>query len=120
MVTYLPSANQCANCWRRKEERLRDVLLWITSNEQKNTQGRLRKMYIGHLNEDSVCRPDVIPNCREWQEWMGAACHGMPCSLDLMMMVFGTGSTLISAVCVYIPRYYCSYQDIFYYAVSQK
>ena len=60
-----------AHCWRRKDELISDVLLWIPTYGQAKA-GRPARTYIQQLGEDTGCNPEDLPkamNDREkWRE----------------------------------------------------
>ena len=58
-------------CWRSRDELIRDVLLW-TPTHGRAKAGRPARTYIQQLCEDTGCCPEDLPeamnNREEWQE----------------------------------------------------
>ena len=59
------------HCWRSRDERISDVLLWTPSYGRAKA-GRPAQTYIQQLCEDMGCSPDDLPegmnDREEWQE----------------------------------------------------
>ena len=59
------------HCWRRRDELIRDVLLW-TSTHGRVKAGRPARTYIQQLCEDMGCCPEDLPRAMndrdEWRE----------------------------------------------------
>ena len=57
------------HCWRRRDELIRDVLLWIPTHGRAKA-GRPARTYIQQLCEDTGCCPEDIPRAmNDWEEW---------------------------------------------------
>ena len=59
------------HCWRRRDELIRDVLLWIPTHGRAKA-GRPARTYIQQLCEDTGCCPEDLPRAmndrEEWRE----------------------------------------------------
>ena len=59
------------HCWRRRDELIRDVLLWIPTHGHAKA-GRPARTYIQQLCEDTGCCPEDLPRAmndrEEWRE----------------------------------------------------
>ena len=59
------------HCWRSRNERIRDVLLW-TPTHGRAKAGRPARTYIQQLCEDTGCCPEDLPRAmndrEEWRE----------------------------------------------------
>ena len=59
------------HCWRRRDELIRDVLLWIPTHGRTKV-GRPARTYIQQLCEDTGCCPEDLPRAmndrEEWRE----------------------------------------------------
>ena len=55
------------HCWRSKDELISDVLLWTPAYGQAKT-GRSARTYIQQLCEDTVCRPEDLPEAMNDRE----------------------------------------------------
>ena len=59
------------NCWRSRDELIRDVLLW-TPTHSRAKAGRPARTYIQQLCEDTRCCPEDLPRAmndrEEWRE----------------------------------------------------
>ena len=60
-----------ADCWRSRDELIRDVLLWIPTHGHAKA-GRPARTYIQQLCEDTECYPEDLPRAmndrEEWRE----------------------------------------------------
>ena len=59
------------HCWRRRDELIKDVLLW-TPTHGRAKAGRPARTYIQQLREDTACCPEDLPRAmndrEEWRE----------------------------------------------------
>ena len=64
-------ARHAGNCWRSRDELIRDVLLW-TPTHGRTKAGRPARTYIQQLCEDTGCCPEDLPRAmndrEEWRE----------------------------------------------------
>ena len=57
------------HCWRSKDELVRDVLLW-TSSQGREKAGRPARTYIQQLSADTGCSPEDLPKAMDhWEGW---------------------------------------------------
>ena len=57
------------NCWRSRDELIRDVLLW-TPTHGRAKAGRPARIYIQKLCEDTGCCPEDLPEAmKDREEW---------------------------------------------------
>ena len=65
------SSRHAGQCWRSKDELIRDVLLLTPAYGQAKT-GRLARTYIQQLCKDTGCSPEDLPkandNREKWRE----------------------------------------------------
>ena len=68
---YIRRTRHAGHCWRSRDELISDILLW-TPTHGRAKAGRLARIYIQQLCEDSGCSPEDLPeamNDREkWRE----------------------------------------------------
>ena len=72
------------HCWRRRDELIRDVLLW-TPTHGRTKAGRPARTYIQQLCEDTGCCPEDLPRAMNdrAREGQGYLCY----QFDMMMMM---------------------------------
>ena len=71
LVATTPKCRGGRNCWRSRDELIRDVLLW-TPTHGRAKAGRPARTYIQKLCEDTGCCPEDLPRAmndgEEWRE----------------------------------------------------
>ena len=74
------------HCWRSRDERVSDILLWTPAHAQAKA-GRPARTYIHQLCEDTWCSPEDLPEAMKDREEWRERVRDIRAQHDMMMMM---------------------------------